>query len=247
MKRAIAVLVALASIASTASANDAVQPVVEKGETLVLVEASGVTKVRPDIARFELGVVTVGLTAREALNANNDRMARVIAALKDEGIEASNIQTSDFRVSPQYRDKRDSNELSDIIGYRVTNEVYVEFRDLERAGDIVSLSFDAGANTVSGPRFRIDDAKYEVAANSAEQAAIKESRRSAENIARSLGLKVSRVLRVSNTKIDFDNSMGERGGDYIVVTGSRIAPTPIEAGEMSFSAEVFVEYALVSD
>ena len=228
-------------------ANEAVQPIVEKGETLVLVEAVGSANVAPDYMWIEVGVVTTGKTASETLDANNRRMFDLLEILKSNGIIPSKIQTSDFDVSPEYKDDGDSDTPADIVGYKVVNEVRVEFRDFDRAGDIISALFGAGANSVSGPRFNIDEATYIDAAERAEAMALVEARRRVDNVAKALELNVSRTLRVSNVDINFDRKFGRRGGQFIVVTGSRIAPTPIEPGELTVEAEVFVEYALVDN
>ena len=128
------------------------------------------------------------------------------------------------------------------------NTVIIELRDVTSAGLTISTLFDAGANKVEGPRFNIDEATYQRAASEGERLALEDARRQAENLAGALGMRVSRVLRVSNREIDFNREYGvRRGGGLIMVTGSRVttSPTPLEPGEIDFEVELFVEFALV--
>ncbi len=216
-------------------------PVINDGETLVLVEAHGTTEVVPDYMVVEAGVVTSRATAREAVDENNRKMQRVIEALRTDGIRPSEVRTTDFAVSPRYRDRNET----EIVAYEVRNELWIELRDFARAGDTISALFDAGANSVSGPRFRIDPDTELVAADAAQRDAIDFARNQAERVAEQLGLRVSRVLRVSDRDIRFNREYGGDSGGFIVVTGSRIASTPIEPGVMPFHVDLYIEFALV--
>jgi len=98
--------------------------------------------------------------------------------------------------------------------------------------------FLAGANTVGGPTFSLSDSKP--AERQARTAAVAAALEEAETYASALNMRVGRVLRVSE-RGDFD----EEGGEYIVVTGSRIRRTPIEPGELTTRVNVWIDYALV--
>lgn len=218
-------------------------PLVEPGETLLLVEASGETEVKPDRLRISIGVETAGTTAAEALEANNRQMRRVIDALQAFDIIDDKFQTTDFSVEPQFPNDRRSGESTEILGYRAGNQVNVGTTDLAKAGEMIAAAFAAGANSVSGPYFGFDDQVESSATRQAERLALQQARAQADNMAAAMGMQVKRILRVSDRRIDFDR---EGSGESIVVTGSRITPTPIEVGTIPLSVEIFVEYALVS-
>src|SRR5690606_7397850 len=115
-----------------------------------------------DMATIMSGVTTQGATAREALDANTAAMSELIAALKDAGIEARDIQTSGFSVNPNYvySDARDELGYSmppKINGYQVANSVTVVVRDLADLGSILDQSVTVGANTVNGVSFSVAD------------------------------------------------------------------------------------------
>ena len=77
----------------------------------ITIDGMGEVRAAPDMATITSGVTTQGATAREALDANSKAMADLVAALKESGIEARDIQTSGFSVNPDYvySDERDAN------------------------------------------------------------------------------------------------------------------------------------------
>ena len=60
---------------------------VDRDETLLTVSAPGRSETRPDEARFSLGVNTLAASAGEASRLNNEKMAKVAAALARFGIK----------------------------------------------------------------------------------------------------------------------------------------------------------------
>jgi len=66
------------------------------------------------------------------------------------------------------------------------------------------------------------------------------ARQEAETYAAALGMRISRVLRVSERSRDRGNQ-----GDYITVTGSRVSRgPPVEPGEIDTKVRIWVDFAL---
>jgi uncharacterized protein YggE len=244
--RLVTALAALAALAAAGAA--AAQPAVTlaPGETLLSIQADGSVRARPDTMTIAAGVVTTGATAGEAVAANSALAERLVATIRGAGIEARDVQTANFRVQPRFEGGRDRDSLAPdgrppmIVGYVVENGLSVQLRDLGKAREIISRLFEAGANSVSGPRFSLSGDRARAAEQAAERAAIAEATAKAENYAAAMGRRVGRVLRVSERRAWTDTNF-----DGIVVSGSRIAPTPIEPGEITTNATIFVDYALV--
>ena len=129
MKRAVLVI-ALALIAAPALAETPtdVPPAIS-----VTGEAS--ISVPPDLASVDAGVATDAKTAREASEANNTAMAKVLAALKASNVEAKDIQTSRLSLQPQYAPNRSG--PSPIVGYRASNRVTVRIRDVSKVAGVI--------------------------------------------------------------------------------------------------------------
>ena len=157
------------------------------------VSATGeVTRV-PDLAIISAGVQTLQPTATAAIEENAGRMERVRAALKRAGIEDRDIQTSSISLNPEYH--YDQNRPPRLTGYRATNTVNVKFRDLKRTGAILDALVAEGANQINGPNLSID--KPETALDEARTKAIANGRARADLYARALGMRVVRLISVS--------------------------------------------------
>lgn len=219
---------------------ESASPIVRDGETILLVEAEGVAKAKPEEMTIHVGVVSTGPTAAAALEANNRKMQRVIEAIRAEGIGDSDLKTSELTVEPQFADDRRDARDVDIIGFEASNKITLTTRRLDRAGLFISSLFEAGANDIDGPMFQLEEDTERRVSREAELAALREARSQAETTAEALGMRVWRVLRISDREIDFTDRSG-----YIVVTGSRMTPTPIEPGELTVTATYYVEFALV--
>lgn len=159
--------------------------------------AYGETNVAPDMATISLGVQTDGMTAAGALKANGVRMNQVMSALRQAGIAERDIQTSNLAVNPQYI--YEQNKPPKFNGYQVTNQVTVTVRDLTKLGQAVDATVTAGANTVGGISFGLQNP--DVAENAAREDAVKALQAKADLYSRATGYKIVRLV-----------SLGEGGG-----------------------------------
>ena len=258
-------LVAFACLALTAGVAAAQSPPTVQvsplgpQSALLSLTAEGRSDRVPDLAVFSAGVVTHGVTAAEALGANSRQMDRVIAALKRSGIADRDIQTSSISLSPRWNNpeaeaQRRARETRQpyvpptepprIIGYEARNSVQVRVRKLGEMGRIIDTLVSAGANQVNGPSFTLDDEK--AALDEARTEAVAAGRERAELYARAAGMRVVRLLSIS-----------EGGGHYpvqqIVVTGSRMAapgapppppPPPVAVGELSLGVNLSMQFEI---
>ena len=234
-------------------------PVIAQGNALLTVSAEGRTLREPDVAVFSAGVTTQGKTAGEALAENSRAMTRVIAALKASGIAERDIQTSNLSINPIYSDpNRDAmaaaranntqyiplppeQQLQQIVGYTVGNSVSVRQRKLGNYGKVIDTLVSAGANQVNGPSFQMDD--QDPALDEARLAAMRTARQRADLYARAAGLRVLRVVSISE-------SAGYYGPPPVVFARMAMEaappapPAPVEAGELQLTANVTVLYEL---
>lgn len=183
------------ALAMPTAASAQVQPDSAVAGTRLDVVAEGYATRVPDIARISAGVVSQAPTASEAIRQNSARMNAVRAALRRAGIADRDIQTSNISLQPDYRYAE--NQPPQLTGYRASNEVSVRFRDIARTGQILDALVAEGANQINGPSLEID--RPEAALDEARTAAIATARARAELYARALGMRVVRVIGVSET------------------------------------------------
>ncbi len=236
------VMLALAATGLTpAAAQTAAVPAgleLRAGETLLQVEATGTDRRRPDVMTLSAGVVTTGGTAVEAAESNARAATRLVEAVRGQGIAPADVRTRELSVQPRFARGREvsDDEPPRILGYVARNTVELRLRDLSRAGAIIGVLYAAGANAVNGPSFALADDRD--ALRSARQDAVAAARREAEDYAAALGMRVARVLRVS------ERSARVGGDASIIVTGSRMAAPPVEPGELNTDVRLWVDFAL---
>jgi uncharacterized protein len=164
------------------------------GSRLDISATGEVTRV-PDIAIISAGVVSRSATATGALQDAADRMQRVLTALKRAGVEDRDVQTSNISLNPEYRYVE--NQPPQLTGYTASNQLTIRFRDIRNSGKILDALVSQGANQINGPSLTID--KPEAALDEARARAIAAARARAELYARSLGMRIVRVVSVSES------------------------------------------------
>src|SRR5258708_5406208 len=99
----------------------------------------------PDRAEIDGGVTTEAKTAREASDANNAAMGKVLLALKGAGIDEKDFQTSRLSLQPQYANQnRPAPNV--VVGYRASNRVTIRLRDVSKVAGIIDTLGGAAAN-----------------------------------------------------------------------------------------------------
>jgi uncharacterized protein YggE len=147
----------------------------------------------PDLAIISAGVLSKAPTAAGAIRDNATRMERVIAALRSAGIAERDIQTNSVSLNPEY--VYENNKAPRLTGYTANNTVTIRFRDILNSGKVLDVLVAQGANQINGPNLVIE--KPAAALDEARANAVAIARARAEIYARSLGMRVARVVSVT--------------------------------------------------
>jgi uncharacterized protein YggE len=222
-------LLGVALVVLLAGAGGAVGASDKRGHSIVVTGQGSVLTV-PDRVQLSLGVSTDAATASGALRANAAAIAKVIAAIKAQGIAETDIQTQLVSLSQRY-----GPEGGDIVGYTATNSVSVTVRTLTKAGAVIDAAVDAGANQVGGPSLVRSDqtALYQRAL----RAAIANARGKAQVIAKAAGLSLRRIT-------DVEESGGPTPVPVDAKTAAPAVGTPIEPGTQLVQATLTVTFAV---
>jgi uncharacterized protein YggE len=190
-----------------------------------------------DLAHIDAGVASDAKTARDASEANNAAMAKVLQALKGANIDDKDIQTSRLSLQPQYASTASSRPgPTSIIGYRASNHVTVKLRDVAKVAGVIDTLVAAGANEIGGINFTVSQASKLL--DEAREKAVADARRKAEIYAKAAGVTLGAPLIIS-----------EGGAPVIPLFRARMAPmaaasTPIAQGEETLSVSVNVTWAI---
>lgn len=226
----------LALAVSAAHAQQAPPPMIAADSTLLQVSAHAEAHRVPDVATISSGVVTQAADANAAMRDNAVQMDKVMKAIRAAGIADRDIQTSGINVNPQYRYAE--NQPPTITGYQANNTVSLKVRDIARLGHVLDALVASGANQINGPSFEVDqpDAAYD----EARRAALEKAQARAEMYAKTLGLRVRRIV-----------SIGE-GGNFrppvpvpmAMARAEKAVDTSVSPGETSLGADLDVVFEL---
>jgi uncharacterized protein YggE len=220
-----AALAAIALLAAPALAETAPPAISVTGEATV--------SVPPDLAQVDGGVTSEAKTAREASEANNAAMGKVLMALKAASIQEKDIQTSRLSLQPQYAPNRAG--PSAVAGYRASNRVTIKVRDVSKAAGVIDTLVGAGANEIGGINFMVSQASKLL--DEAREKAVADARRKADIYARAAGVTLGAPLSISE------------GGNappvpYRKMAAGMMAAAPVAQGEETLSVTVNVSWAI---
>lgn len=224
-------------------------PAVEAQETQPVVSATvdrsitvvgeGKVSIEPDIARVSIGVETVKNSVQEASAENKTLVEAVLAALRAQGIEDKDLQTSGFTIYAERYGPEGPLAEGDVR-YRVSNNIMVVIRNLENAGLILDAAVEAGANNIYGVEFALDD--NSAAESEARAKAIADAKAKAEDIAGLSEVTLGQVMSVSEV-------IGSGGGFYAgnfaeQARGFGGGGAPIQPGQLELVMQLQVVYAI---
>jgi uncharacterized protein YggE len=203
------------------------------GMRQVTVVGNGEVKGRPDTATVQIGVETEAPVAKDALAKNTEQAQALQAKLKALGVAEKDIQTSNFSIYPTY-----GTDGRQIAGYHVANSVIVKIRDLSQAGTLLDQVVQAGANSINGVSFSVDDPQALL--NQAREQAMQSAKTQADVLAKAGGAAVGDVLVISE-------NVGSQPVPMPMMAAPQAAQdkaVPMQPGEQSFTVQVQVTYSL---
>lgn len=230
---------AVPAFGNVAMAQEAATPVAgAMGVATVSVSGHGQVNVAPDTASVTIGVDIIKPTLSEAQSEAATQASSVIEALGAAGIASEDIQTSFFSVNI-LRDYSENADPTLITGFEVINQLQVTVRDTETLGDLLDAVVNAGANSIYGVTFYVDD--QTAAASEARGMAVEDARRKAEELATAAGMTLGPVVAISEGTVPIVSPMYARGGGGMAMDA---AATPVETGSTTVAVDVQVTYEL---
>ncbi len=149
-------LVLLAAVVVTAILRDRIVNVQFRQVTVV---GQGRISYEPDLAVVNLGVqIDKVKEADQALNQLNDKVNKIMAAVKAQGIPAEDISTQNYYLAAQY-DYKDN--VSSVSGYNANQQLTIKVKSYntapERLNKVIAAASKAGANQINSLTFDSSD------------------------------------------------------------------------------------------
>ena len=200
----------------------------------ISVAGEATVSVAPDQAQVDGGVTSDVKTAREASDANNAAMGKVLAALKGAGIDEKDFQTARLSLQPKYAPDRAGPTA--VTGYRASNRVTIKVRDVTKVANVIDALVGGGANEIGGINFTVSQASKVL--DDARAKALADARRKAEIYAKAAGVTLGEPLSIT-----------EEGGATPLFRSKMAAPmaaapAQVAAGEETLSVTVNVTWAI---
>ncbi|NIT14400.1 MAG: DUF541 domain-containing protein [Candidatus Dadabacteria bacterium] len=205
------------------------------------VSGKGEVMVEPDIAYVSITVETNAVTAAEAAQQNAAKTQNVLEAIKSIIGKEDKVSTASYKLSPLYEYNK-ATKKSELKGYAATNSLNVETKRLKKLGEIIDKSIAAGANKVGSINFSASE--KDGIRKEALAIAVKDARKTADVVAGAAGVKLIRILSISPS-YHFPSPLRR---DYKIAhtMAAESAPTPIEAGELTVTANVNMVFEIES-
>ena len=215
-------------------------PYVSNGTITQGLVATGTATVsaEPEIVQVIFGVDLRGDDPAAVVNEAAQKINRAIAAARELGVADKDIQTTGYNVWVETVYDPQTGQPTGKVVYHASHFVMATLRDLSKTGNLLAAVIEAGANTISGVNFTVENPDALV--KQARQRALENARAQAEQTAQVLGISLGKPVLVSE------------GGGYPVVPlmrvegmgGGGVEAPSISPGAFSVTVSVQVVYEI---
>ena len=246
----IAIFVAIFLVVATMSKLKEYRYIGSNANNTITVSGTGKVDRLPDTAKISFTVQDEQNDVKLAQDNVSKKVDMVTAALKALGIEEKYIKTDGYNSYPQYdyTTKTICTAMGCpqpgtpvLRGYQVSHNITVSVKALDAVPQVLGALGDAGVTNISGPNFGFDD--NTAVAREARDMAIADARDQAKKLAKSLGVRLVRIV-----------SFSENGGAYPMMyardavmneakaVGAAAPSLPV--GEENISSNVTIVYEI---
>jgi len=193
----------------------------------------------PDMVLLQVGVENQSPRARTAKAAADATSRKILAALKDLGIDSKDIQTAYLSLQPQF----DYRKGMQISYFSAEQSLTVKLHDVSKIDDVLDALIRAGGNRVDGIEYQSSELrKYR---DQARDEAVKAAREKADALAKALGQQIGKAYSIEEERPQMFSPYGYSNS---VVTRNE-SPKPggpsTSAGQLKVSAAVTVTFDLI--
>lgn len=203
----------------------------------------------PDVASFSFAVSQDAATVAEAQAVVTEKTDTILLALYDLGIEEKDIRTSSYNVYPRYTYTTPicsptycppQRQIPD--GFTVSHNVEVKVRNIDDAGEALALAGEIGATNISSLSFLIDDPDALEA--EARNEAIEEARTKAKVLAKSLKVRLGRVIDFSDSSYNPTPYSLRFANEAYGSADVKVSAPTLPTGENKITSNVTITYEI---
>lgn len=191
-------------------------------------------KAPPDVAYVTFAVTVDSKSSTWAAHENAARSQAVMAALKQQGIAAKDLQTLQYTITPQYGTV---NHKQVITGYEAVNTIQATVHSLAKVGAVIDAGTKTAGSLVQDTSFDLSDRRR--VEGEALVAAIAIARSKADLMAGAAGVSVGPLINLTE-----DNGGGPMPVFRAASLSASMAQTPISPQQIVVSGDVTAVYAI---
>ena len=212
----------------------------DKEPRSMIVQGQGKAAAIPDVAVLSIEVSQDGPELDPVLSQVRRDINKVLDALKKQDIADKDVRTELFRVQPKMEADKRGNARR--VGFTVVNRVSVKVRDLKKTGKVLSAALGAGATTVNGPDFEIDNPQ--IVEKEALAAAVRDAKSKAETLAQAAGVTLGPILAMNPQQVAWPMQGRRFAARGMMMSEGMAAEEPIAAGEQTLMAHVTISFEI---
>jgi len=201
----------------------------------ISVTGTGEATLVPDVMTVDVGVSVRAESVAAAAESSRAHAMALIDSLAASGVERVDIATTNYSVSPEY-DYQDG--VQRLLGFRVSNDLTVTLRDLERSGSVIDAAVAAAGDAVTVNRVVFSSSDEQPARHRAREAAWADAIARAEHLAELAGRGLGPAVSVVETP---RNAPGPRPMARMAAVAEA---TPIEGGSVNVAVSLEVRFVL---
>ncbi len=216
----------------------------QNDKPLITVSGQAEINVTPDMAVFNLRVVTLDKDLTKSKALNDEKVRKTLVMAKDYGIASEDVQTNYISVETSFTDYEEGKPRV-FLGYTVSKKIVLTLRDMSRIESLLSDVIKAGVNRVEGIDFRTT--KIRQHKDKARQMAIRAAQEKAIALTKEIGQTIGKAYTIkeegfssgsSNSNNFMANTSASASGDYSDEEGT------IAIGQIPITARVTVSFEL---
>lgn len=216
----------------------------------ITVSGTGKIERSPDTAKISFSVQDEQKQLKTAQDNVSKKIDTVTADLKAAGIEEKYIKTDSYNSYPEYDYPQVTcmaigcprSGSAVLRGYRVTHSITVSVKDLDSVETVLGILGKDGVTDLSGPNFGFEDDT--AVAREARDLAIADAKSQAKALAKSLGVRLVRIVSFSDSGSGYPVPMYARSEMVLDSKAGAVANPSVPVGDQSIQSNVTIVYEI---